>query len=304
MSEGGKRTKHTEGAPDTRHRTALAIAVGCYALAAIVGMYLVAGDFGLGLQVPLWIAHAVLLTVLIRRLGTAGEASMYAALFIVGASVMSVGVAGMAREDLTLQQRGDEVSATVTKERRDPGQGRKNRDYHYTLQRQDGTPVPGPEMKTASNLYDVGQTVTVVEDPEGEFAPRTPGQADATGEILGSCAFALAALGSVGWMTWRGSAAAKRRSSGGPSTGTRKARKALTRDPATQHAQEQRLREALNTYPADRRGYIKVHPEDYPDLSHHRAARIAWETGLRAEASGNRGSWRFGETVVKEVPHD
>jgi hypothetical protein len=39
-------------------------------------------------------------------------------------------------------------------------------------------------------------------------------------------------------------------------------------------------------------------------VSQHRAARIAWETGLRAEAAGNRGSWRFGESVVEEVPHD
>ncbi|UKL07391.1 MULTISPECIES: hypothetical protein [unclassified Streptomyces] len=56
--------------------------------------------------------------------------------------------------------------------------------------------------------------------------------------------------------------------------------------------------------PADRRGYIRAHPEDYPGLTQQRAARIAWETGLRAEAFGNRGSWRFAETVVEEVPHE
>ncbi|MEU6763839.1 hypothetical protein ABZ916_15105 [Streptomyces sp. NPDC046853] len=284
MSTDGKPTQHAQGKPETRHRTWLAIAIGCYVLAAIAGMYLVAGSFDLGLQVPLWIAHTGLLILLIRRLGAPGT---YAALFIVGASVMSVGVAGMAREDLTLQQRGNEVTATVSKERRDPGQGRKNRDYHYTLQRQDGTPVPGPDLTTPSDLYEVGQTVTVIADPEGELAPRTPGQADATGELLGASAFALAALASVGWMARRGSATAQRGSSA-----------------ATLHEQEQQLREALGTYPADRRGYIKVHPGDYPDLSHHQAARIAWEAGLRAEASGNRGSWRFAETVVEEVPHD
>ncbi|MFB8419023.1 hypothetical protein ACFC63_26315 [Streptomyces albidoflavus] len=75
------------------------------------------------------------------------------------------------------------------------------------------------------------------------------------------------------------------------------------RDHSTPQEQEEKLREALRSFPADRRGYIKVAPESYPDLTHQRAARIAWETGLRAEAAGNRGSWRFGETVVEEVPH-
>lgn len=39
-------------------------------------------------------------------------------------------------------------------------------------------------------------------------------------------------------------------------------------------------------------------------MSYGRAARIAWEMGLRAEPTGNRGSWRFGETVVEEVPYE
>ncbi|MGW6054165.1 hypothetical protein [Streptomyces sp. NPDC055189] len=283
----GKR--HAQGAPDRRRRMPLALAVGCYVLAAIAGMYLIAGGFGPGLQVPLWIVHAVLLVVLIRRLGATGESSTYAALFIVGASVMSVGVAGMAREDLTLQQRGDEVRATVTKERRDPARGRKNRDYHYTLRHQDGTRVPGPELRTASGLYDIGQTLTVIQDPEGELAPRTPGQADATGELLGASAFALAALGSVAWMSWRGPATAKRTRPG---------------DLTAERAREQQLRKVLTTCPADHHGYIEVDPGNYPGFSHHRAARIAREAGLRAEASGNHGMWRFGETVVEEVPLD
>ncbi|MFI1313913.1 hypothetical protein ACH4TS_27845 [Streptomyces albidoflavus] len=73
---------------------------------------------------------------------------------------------------------------------------------------------------------------------------------------------------------------------------------------STLQEQEKKLREALRSFPADRRGYIKVSPESYPDLTPQRAARIAWESGLRAEAVGNRGSWRFGETVVEEVPHE
>lgn len=105
-------------------------------------------------------------------------------------------------------------------------------------------------------------------------------------------------------MTWRGSDTARRRDDGKPSAGMRKAYKAVTGNHATREAQEERLRAPLRTYPADRRGYIKVQPEEYPDLPQQRAARIAWEMGLRAEATGNRGSWRFKETVIEEVPHD
>ncbi|MFE0175975.1 hypothetical protein ACFWZ2_26995 [Streptomyces sp. NPDC059002] len=192
----------------TRRRIPLAFAIGAYVLAAGAGMYLLGDDFGLALLVPLWIVHAVLLVVLIHGLGVSGESSGYATLFIIATSVLAVGVAGMARDDLTLQGRGERVTAKVVAERLDPAQGRKARHSHYTLERGDGTRVPGPEMETDSDQYDVGQRLTVIEDPDGELAPRTPGRASATGEILGAGAFALAALGSVGWMTWRGSATA------------------------------------------------------------------------------------------------
>ncbi|CAL9542218.1 hypothetical protein SUDANB15_04236 [Streptomyces sp. enrichment culture] len=75
------------------------------------------------------------------------------ALFIVVTSVMSAYVVGMAREDLTLRQRSGEVTVTVVEERLDPPQGRKARHSHYTLQRQDGTRVPGPEMETPSESH-------------------------------------------------------------------------------------------------------------------------------------------------------
>ena len=288
-----------------RYRIPLAVGIGCYVFAVIAGMFLLADDFGPGLLVPLWIAHGVLLTVLIWRLGVQ-ESSLGAALFIVLTSAMCLYVIGMAREDLTLQQRGEAVTVTVVKERLDPPQGRKGRHSHYTLERKDGSPVPGPEMETTSDKYNVGQVLRVIEDPEGELKPRTPGEADATGEQLGAGALALAALLTVAWMTWRGSDTAKRRDEAKRKTSsrTRKAYKAITRNHTTQDEQEAKLREALNTYPADRRGYIKVAPEEYPDVSQHRAARIAWEMGLRAEAAGNRGSWRFRETVNEEVPHD
>ncbi|WP_405915898.1 hypothetical protein [Streptomyces sp. NBC_00728] len=287
----------------TRHPVPLAVSIGCYVLAAIAGLFLLADDFGPALLVPLWIVHGVLLILLIRKLG-AKKSSTCTALFVVITSLMSVYVATMARDDLTLQQRGEKVTATVVKKWRDPAQGRKGRDYNYTLEHQDRTKVPGPAMKTTSDRYDIGQKLTVLEDPRGELRPQTPGQVDATGESLGSGALALAALGAVGWMTWRGSDTARRRDHGMPSAGMRKAYKAVTGNHTTGEEQEEKLREALCTYPADRRGYIKVQPEDYPDLPQQRAARIAWEMGLRAEAIGNRGSWRFKETVIEEVPHD
>ncbi|WP_181383439.1 hypothetical protein [Streptomyces sp. NWU339] len=287
-----------------RYPVALAAGIGCYVLAVIAGMLALVEGYGPGLLAPLWIAHGVLLIVLIRKLG-ARESSTYATLFILATSLMSVYVADMAREDLTLQQRGEEVTAIVVREWRDAAEGRKARDYKYALERQDGTAVPGPEMKATTDRYDVGQVVTVIEDPKGELRPQTPGQADATGEALGSAAFALTALGSVGWMTWRGSDTARGRDARKRGPGRmQKGYKAVTRNHSAQAEQEEKLREALRTYPADRRGYIKVEPEEYPDLSQGRAARIAWEAGLRAEAVSNRGSWCFKEHVIEEVPHD
>jgi hypothetical protein len=287
----------------TRHPIALAIGIGCYVLAVIVGMYLL-NDFDSILMAPLWIALGVMLIVPIRRLG-ARESSVGAALFIIIASLLAAYGANLARDGLTLQLRGERATATVVKERLDPGQGRGRRS-HYVLERQDGTRVPGPEMVTGFKEYEVGQVLTVLADPQGKLEPRTLGEADATGELLSSGGAALAALGCVGWMTWRGSDTATRRDETKLKTSSRtqKAYKTVTRNHTTQAEQEEKLREALSTYPTDRRGYIKVHPEEYPDVSQHRAARIAWEMGLRAEAAGNRGSWRFRETVVEEVPHD
>ncbi|MFF5344700.1 hypothetical protein ACH46L_31255 [Streptomyces althioticus] len=269
-------------------RTGWAVGIGCYVLAVIVGMFL-ADDVGLAVQIPLWVVHGALLVVGIWRLG-AQASGLYAALFIVAMSVMAVGVADLARDDLTLQQRGETVVATVVSERLDPAEGRKGRASYYTLEHEDGTRVPGPEMRATSDVYDVGQTVTVIEDPEADLRPQTPGQADATGEVLGAVGFALAAVGSVVWMAWRGAVTERR-------TGEVVGRARLRRE------QEEKLREVLRAFPADRRGYIKVSPREYAALTHARAARIAWEEGLRAEAVGNRGAWRFSETVIEEVPH-
>lgn len=285
-----------------RRPVLLAGGIGCYVVAAITGFFLLTDGYGPGLLVPLWTVHAVLLALVVRRLG-ASESSTFAALFIVSTSLMCVLTADVARENLTLQQRGEKVTATVVKVWRDPAQGRKARDHHYALERRDGGKVPGPPLKTRSALYAVGQETTVIQDPEGELGPRTPGEADATGDALGAGGFAFSALAAVGWMAWRGSDAARRRDARKKPGVSARAYKTLTRDRSTPQEQEEKLREALRSFPADRRGYIRVAPESYPDLSHQRAARIAWEMGLRAEAAGNRGSWRFGETVVEEVPH-
>ncbi|WP_231156624.1 hypothetical protein [Streptomyces sp. CNZ748] len=273
-----------------RHPVWLAVGVTCYVLAVIASMYALAAEASTAVQIPLWVAHGALLIVGIRKFG-ARESSSYAALFIVVVSAMSVWVADIARDDLTLQQRGEQVVATVVSERLSPVQGRSGSNSLYTLQHEDGTRVPGPEMETTSDLYDVGDVLTVLEDPEADLRPQAPGQADATAELLSAAGLALAAVGSVVWMAWRGARA---------ETTTAEA---VVADSA-QREQEERLRTALSTYPADRRGYIKISPGEFPGLSHGRAARIAWEMGLKAEAVGNRGSWRFAEQVVKEAPHE
>ncbi|GAA4015119.1 hypothetical protein GCM10022384_68500 [Streptomyces marokkonensis] len=265
-----------------RHPVLMVVAVGCYVLAVIPGMFLLTVGIGPVVQILLWFLHGVLFIELIQRLG-AKESKAVAAL-VVFTSTLSVYAAAMAHDDLTLQQRGETATVTVVKEWRDPVTS-KSRGSHYLLERQDGTPFPGPEMETATDLYDVGQVLTVIADPEGELRPQTPGHADSTAELVGAGTLAAVALGAVGWMIWRGSVDARRQNNHG-----------------ARQEQEEKLREALRTHPVDRRGYIKVVPEEYPDVSKQRAAGIARELGLRAEAVGNRGSWRFGETAAGD-PH-
>ncbi|MFF4748882.1 hypothetical protein ACWD5R_06320 [Streptomyces sp. NPDC002514] len=286
-----------------RYRGPLAIGTGCYVLAGIWGMSLLADDIGPVGEMLLWIGHGVVLIALLAGLG-AWEYSFSAALFIVFASAMSAYVVSVVRDDLTLQRRGEETTVTVVKEWRDPAQGRKPRGHTYEVEHLDGTEVPGPALKVTSDRFDVGQRIRVIEDPAGELRPQTPGQADATGDVAGAGLLVVAALAAVGWMAWRGPDTARRGEHDAPKTcaGPREACPAAGR--GTPDEQEERLREALRTYPADRSGYVRVHPKDYPDVSHRRAARIGRDMGLRAEAFGNRGSWRFGENVVEEVPCD
>ncbi|MET7510735.1 hypothetical protein [Streptomyces albidoflavus] len=280
--------------PSRTFRVAAAVGVCCYVLAAACGMYVLSGGLSPFLQVCLWGVHGVVLALLLRRLGPT-ETALGAALLAVVVSAAAGHVAGLAREDIALRQRGEQVAVTVVEERPGPAEGRKGRHSSYTLERaEDGSTVPG-EMETTSDLYDVGRRLTVLVDPEGEVRPRTPGQADPAAELAGAAGLILVAVAAVGWVAWRGR---WREGGGGSALAAGVAGQPGTAD------QEARLRELLRTGPADRRGYIRVHPQDYPHLTQQRAARIAWETGLRAEAFGNRGSWRFAETVVEEIPHD
>ena len=198
--------------PSRTFRVALAISTCCYVLAVACGMYAVSGGLPAFLQVCLWGVHGVVLALLLRRLGPT-ETALGAALLAVAASAAAGYVAGLAREDLTLRQRGEQVAVTVVAERLDPAEGRKGRHSHYTLVRaEDGGTVPG-EMETTSDLYDVGRRLTVLVGPEGEIRPRTPGQADPVAELAGAAGLMLVAVAGVGWVAWRG----RRREGGGAS---------------------------------------------------------------------------------------
>ncbi|MFF0017137.1 hypothetical protein [Streptomyces sp. NPDC005374] len=256
-----------------RHRILSAIGIGCYVLAAIVGLFLLGGTQGTGLLVPLWIAHGVLLAVLLTKL-CADETGAPLALFVIGASLAAVYFADLARDDLTLERRGERIDATVVREWLAPDQGRQVNTYDYALAGRDGTRLPGPALQARAGRFAVGQSVTVLADPEGVLRPRTPGDADATGTVLGVGAFALVALGIVAATARRGATVARQRE-----------------ERAKLDEQEHTLREALRTASADANGFVEVHPEHYPDISHRRAAGIAGELGL--EPADDPGSWRF-----------
>ncbi|MGW0421651.1 hypothetical protein [Streptomyces sp. NPDC003015] len=249
-----------------RLRILSAIGIGCYALAAIVGFYLLADHQGYGLLVPLWIAHGVLLALLLTKLCADGT-GLSAALLVVGASLMAVHIADLARDDLTLERRGERITATVVRDWPAPDRGRQTDTYDYALARRDGSRLPGPALEAGSGSFAVGQTVTVLADPEGVLRPHIPGDADATGDVLGVGALAVIALGVV-------AATARRRE-----------------ERARVAEQEHTLREALRTASADDHGVIEVHPAHYPDVSHRRAAGIAGQLGL--QPADEPGSWRF-----------
>ncbi|MGW5393405.1 hypothetical protein [Streptomyces koyangensis] len=152
---------------------ALASGTGCYVLAAACGMYAVSGGASAFLQVCLWGLHGIVLALLLRRLGPTGTA-LGAALLAVVVSAAAGYVAGLAREDIALRQRGEQVEVTVVAERLDPAEGRKGRHSYYTLERAEDGGTVSAEMETTSDLYDVGRRVTVLVDPRVRCAPGRP----------------------------------------------------------------------------------------------------------------------------------
>ncbi|MFJ2739930.1 hypothetical protein ACIO3O_09685 [Streptomyces sp. NPDC087440] len=191
-----------------RHQPVRAAVVSGYALATTAGLFLLKGNSSTVLLAAAWTVGAALFAVLLRELG-ARRTSALAMLFTVVCQIGVIRDADTARDLLTLRQRGTEITATVVSERRDPEQGRSTRYYHYVLHRLDGTRVLGPDPTSTDDLYDVGHTVTVIEDTEGELAPLTPDQADATSNMLAALAWGLAMIGLIAWTAWRHSDAAR-----------------------------------------------------------------------------------------------
>jgi hypothetical protein len=250
-----------------------AIGIGCYALAATAGSLLLADHHGSGVLVPLWIAHGLLLALLLTKLCT-DETGLSAALLVVGASLVAVYIADLARDDPSLERRGERITATVVRDRPAPGRGVDAHDHDHAPAHRDGVRLEAPAFQAASGGFAVGQNATVLADPEEVLRSRLPGAADATRDVLGAGAFALIALGVVAATARRGAAVARRRE-----------------ERVRVEEQEHTLREALRTASADDHGFVEVHPAHYPDVSHRRAAGIAGELGL--EPADEPGSWRF-----------
>ncbi|MFC7262206.1 hypothetical protein [Streptomyces lutosisoli] len=282
--------QQTERRSSARHLW-LAIGTACYVIAGTAG--LIAGAQTIGLTPLLWVVYAVGLLVLLARLGGI-EVGCAAGVFVLLVSGLSFYIGSGAWDDLVLQQRGRTVQALVMKERVERG-SRGDRTWFYELIHRDGLSVPGPQLESDSDRFNAGQTITVIEDPKGQLAPQTPGEASPAGDLLGAGGPVLVCLGAVGWTAFRGRKSKEDRMP----LWKRKTAEAPAGAPVGD--QEQRLREVLRARNFDRRGYIRVSPGGYTGMTHHRAAQIAREEGLRAEAFGNRGYWRFGEKVVEEV---
>lgn len=279
--------RHTERRSKGRQLW-LSVATAAYVMAGTVG--LIAGANTIGFTPLLWVVYAVGLLVLLARLGGV-EAGCSAGAFILLVSGLSFYIGSAVWDDLALQQRGNKVQAVVMKERVETG-SRGDKTWHYKLiHRSDGIAVPGPELKSDGERFDVGQTITVIEDPDGELAPQTPGETSTAGDLLGVAGAVVVCLAAVGWTAFRAGRGQKDR----VPFWKRKNVVAPTAE------QEQRLRDVLRERAFDRRGYVRVSPGNYPGMTYQRAAQISREEGLRAEASGNRGYWRFGENVVEEV---
>lgn len=257
-----------------------------YAAVGAVGLMLGAPLLGMAVTVLLWIVHLTVLGVLLARLGGA-EAGCYALVATFVALLLGSFVGQTARDDLTLQTRGEEVKAVVTGERLEKGD-RGSRTWYYTLEDRNGRAVPGPELRREDDDLDPGDTVTVVADPGGKVRPTTPGLTGAAPELLGVAAAAAVCAGAAVWTA---------RSPG--RTGSRPGKWRRKQSPVEE--QEATLRSILRARVFERRGYIRVSPGAFPGLTQQRAAAIAADEGLKTEGFANRGFWRFAHQVIDEV---
>jgi hypothetical protein len=71
--------------------------------------------------------------------------------------------------DLTLRRAGVDTDAVV--DRVWTTESRPGPSYHCTLRRTDGTPIPR-ELTPDCEGFDAGETLAIVVDPDGRFAPR------------------------------------------------------------------------------------------------------------------------------------
>lgn len=278
----------TGGASSWRSRKSahwfLALAIACYTLAGASALVLASGLPAFPLFL-LWCGYALGLLVGLIRLGGAETGCSVSAL-VLAASIFASIIGQTVHEDYTLVNRGVRVQAVVVDKRVERG-SRGDEEWIYRLQDENGRSLKGPDMWLDDNIFSVGEAVTVLEDPQGELSPQTPGRASPTGDLLGYVAVMAGCLIAVGWTALRGRTTGRRMKSG-------------NRSPATFEEQE-RSREILRARQFDRRGYIRVIPGDYPSMSYQEASQIARQEGLLAESFGNRGYWRFGEKVVEEV---
>lgn len=251
----------------------------------MVGLLSVSGVAESWLLAACWCFYALGCGFLFSRL--AGQAGCGAAVGVIAIAVISVWLVGAdLREDLILHSHGREITAVVVSEHVETG-SRGGKTWHYSLQHADGTKVPGPTLRIDEDSYRIGDHVTVFEDPDGEVDPRTPHRADPTGEVLTLIALAACSIVLVFFARHRVRSRDRIKKEEAPSS------------PAS--SEEFQFREMLRTTPADRRGYIKVPPDKFPNLTQARAAVLARGEGLKTEAFGNRGYWRFAPDVVEEV---
>lgn len=207
----------------------------------------------------------------------------------VYASPLGACVSGMmAYEGYLLERDGRTVQVQVVdtytvRGRNGPAEFLELADLH-------GRRLPGANssMSDREVRAERGDVLTIVADPRGRVGPRLPGHVDVAPSAVAFCALSLLSVVSVlglATVTRRTALSGRLTELGHPKA----------------PAQEAALRKLLRTGERDEHGYLTVHPDTFDSLSQARAARIAREENLRAEAFGNAGRWRFAESVVEEV---